>query len=102
MLLSGCHLRLGSALGAIVGGAVYFAFGAQPMFYGAASICGPLLLMVPLCDRVAPVAGKKTQYSVVLLDDDEFRPLKQRRSALSGSSSDDASDDEEEDWYRYL
>ena len=34
-LLEGCHLRFGSAIGALVGGGVYFGYGAQPMFYGA-------------------------------------------------------------------
>lgn len=100
MLLETCHLRLGSSLGALVGGAVYFGFGAEPMFYGAASLCGLLLLLVPLCDRFSPVSGRKTQYSVVLLDDDEFRPLKGRRSQLSGSEdSNDDDEEEEEDWY---
>lgn len=94
--LEGFHLRIGTSLGALIGGAVYFGYGAQAMFYGSASICGLLLLLVPLCDRVAPASGKKTQYSIVLLEDDEFRPLKSRRSALSGSESDS---DEEEDWY---
>ena len=34
-LLEGCHLRFGSSIGALVGGGVYFGFGAQSMFYGA-------------------------------------------------------------------
>ena len=39
-LLEGCHLRFGSSIGALVGGGVYFGYGAQPMFYGAGDLFG--------------------------------------------------------------
>jgi len=94
-LLSGCHLPLGSAVGAVVGGAVYFAAGANLLFYGTSGLCFLLLLFVPLVDRCSPLTTK-TQYSVILLDDDEFQPLKKKSSFMA---SEDSDSDEEEDWY---